>query len=137
MTPNYATRLSGVQCRIDCADYATPPRKALSLASAAPPQAFSQYSTAMASDLPPVVRVALLTPSGRGALAVVGVRGLGVGDLIAQRFTPRSRKPLAEWPDGGVIFGRWGDPEHGEELVVVRLTDWKFIAMAGWRRVRR
>jgi tRNA modification GTPase len=87
-----------------------------------PPQAFSQYSTAMASDLPPVVRVALLTPSGRGALAVVGVRGLGVGDLIAQRFTPRSRKPLAEWPDGGVIFGRWGDPEHGEELVVVRHT---------------
>jgi tRNA modification GTPase len=66
------------------------------------------------------IEITLLTPPGRGALAVVGVAGPGAVDLVARAFTPRGRQPLAGRPDGAIIFGRWGDPERGEELVVVR-----------------
>ncbi len=72
------------------------------------------------TDAASLVRIALLTPPGRGALAVVGVSGPGAIDLLARSFTPRGRQPLAARPDGAIIFGRWGDPERGEELVVVR-----------------
>jgi tRNA modification GTPase len=66
--------------------------------------------------------VTSLTPAGRGALAVVGVAGPGAQDLIARVFSPRGPRPLADRPEGAVVFGRW---EHaagdvGEELVVVR-----------------
>jgi tRNA modification GTPase len=68
------------------------------------------------------VRVALLTPPGRGALAVVGVAGAGAQDVVATLFHPRGGMPLADQPDGAIAFGRWADPERGEELVVVRRT---------------
>jgi tRNA modification GTPase len=68
------------------------------------------------------VRVALLTPPGRGALAVVGVAGAGALDVVAKLFHPRGGMPLADLPDGSIAFGRWADPERGEELVVVRRT---------------
>ncbi len=67
------------------------------------------------------VRVALLTPPGRGALAVVGVAGAGALAVVAKIFHPRGT-PLADRPDGAIAFGRWADPERGEELVVVRRT---------------
>jgi tRNA modification GTPase len=66
------------------------------------------------------VRVALLTPPGRGALAVVGVAGSGALAAVATLFVPRGPASLADRPDGAVVFGRWGDPDRGEELVVVR-----------------
>ncbi|MFN6190863.1 MAG: GTPase [Planctomycetia bacterium] len=66
------------------------------------------------------VRVALLTPPGRGALAVVGVAGAAALHTVAKLFHPRGGAPLASRPDGTIAFGRWADPERGEELVVVR-----------------
>ena len=66
------------------------------------------------------IRVALLTPPGRGALAVVGVAGSNAVAAVAHLFNPRGAVPLAERADGAVVFGRWGDPGRGEELVVVR-----------------
>jgi len=66
------------------------------------------------------LRVALLTPPGRGALAVVGVAGSGGLAAVARLFAPRGPVPLAERADGAVVFGRWGDPGRGEELIVVR-----------------
>lgn len=69
------------------------------------------------------VRVALLTPPGRGALAVVAVAGDGAVDTIAQLFHPSGKFPLAERADGGIAFGRWGDPVGGEELVVVKRSN--------------
>jgi len=69
---------------------------------------------------PAIIRVALLTPPGRGALAVVGVVGSGAVDVLARLFFPRGAVPLAERADGAIVFGRWGDAERGEELVVVR-----------------
>jgi len=72
------------------------------------------------------VRVTLLTPPGRGALAVVGVAGPGAVEAVAAVFTPRGRPPLGERPDGAIVFGRWqgadgaGGVGAGEDLVVVR-----------------
>ncbi len=68
------------------------------------------------------IRVALLTPAGRGALAVVGVAGPGAEAIVSRLFTPRGGRPLASRPDGAIAFGRWGDGAGGagEDLVVVR-----------------
>ncbi len=67
------------------------------------------------------VRVALLTPVGRGALAVVGAAGPGVEQLVARLFSPRGG-PLEGRTDGAIVFGCWtGGPDGpGEELVVIR-----------------
>jgi tRNA modification GTPase len=73
-----------------------------------------------------LLRVALLTPPGRGALAVVGVAGSGALAAVATLFVPRGPALLADRPDGAVVFGRWGDPERGEELVVVRHSAERF-----------
>lgn len=69
-----------------------------------------------------VARVALLTPMGRGALAVVGVAGPSAGQLVTRLFSPRGPRPLADRPDDAVVFGRWENTAGvaGEELVVVR-----------------
>ena len=64
------------------------------------------------------VRAMLLTPSGRGALAVVGVTGPGAVDLVGAQFAPRAAPPLAAQPDGAIVFGTWRST--GEEVVVVR-----------------
>ena len=67
------------------------------------------------------VRVALLTPVGRGALAVVGVAGAGAQPFVARLFSPRGG-PLEERPNGAIAFGRWAGAADGpgEELVIVR-----------------
>jgi tRNA modification GTPase len=65
--------------------------------------------------------VAVLTPAGRGALAVVGVAGPAAGGLVDSLFAPRGGRPVAERSDGSVAFGRWGG-DGGEEVVVVRLA---------------
>lgn len=62
--------------------------------------------------------VALLTPPGRGALAVVGVRGRGAAAVVDAAFLPRSGPPLASRHDRAIAFGSWGPT--GEDVVVVR-----------------
>ncbi|MCX7432588.1 MAG: hypothetical protein NTY17_16615 [Planctomycetia bacterium] len=68
------------------------------------------------------VRVALLTPVGSGALAVVGVAGPGAQACVARLFSPQGPQPLADRPEGAIVFGRWRSAADGpgEELVVVR-----------------
>jgi tRNA modification GTPase len=63
----------------------------------------------------------LLTPVGRGALAVVGVAGPGGQECVARLFSPRG-SPLEGRPQGAIVFGRWTGAAEGpgEELVVVR-----------------
>jgi tRNA modification GTPase len=61
----------------------------------------------------------LLTPPGRSALAVIGVRGAAAEEAIAAHFAPRGKRPIQACPNGSILFGRWGG-EGGEELVVVR-----------------
>jgi len=83
-------------------------------------------SSPVANPPPPAARVALLTPPGRGALAVVGVAGAAACRLAAACFEPRGRVPLEARPAPAICVGRWrGLPcgarcSPGEELVVVR-----------------
>ena len=64
----------------------------------------------------------MLTPPGRGALAVVGVAGSGAVGVIDGLFTPHGGSPVALRPDGAICVGRWQSlvAAAGEELVVVR-----------------
>jgi tRNA modification GTPase len=63
----------------------------------------------------------VLTPEGRGAVATVLVAGPGALGVVERRFRPASGRPLALFPFGQIVFGRWG-AEQGEELVVVCRT---------------
>jgi len=65
--------------------------------------------------------VTLLTPVGRGALAVVGVAGPAAQECVARLFSPRGG-PLQGRAQGAIVFGQWTGAENGpgEELVVVR-----------------
>lgn len=79
-------------------------------------------STAAVEPTPAAAaQVALLTPPGRGALAVVGVAGADAVAAVDRRFESR-RGRVADRPDGAICFGRWrATPDSsGEELVVVR-----------------
>lgn len=73
-------------------------------------------------DEPVSVAVTLLTPPGRGALAVVGLAGRQACALADRLFRPRCGPPLATRPDRSLTVGRWQalPDSAGEELVVVR-----------------
>jgi tRNA modification GTPase len=62
--------------------------------------------------------VTLLTPPGRGALAVVGVWGRGAIDLVNRLFVARGAEAVAERPDGSIALGLWRPT--GEDVVLVR-----------------
>jgi tRNA modification GTPase len=66
--------------------------------------------------------VTVLTPPGRGALAVVGICGPAAAGMIERLFTPRSGRPVGDRVDGTLAVGRWQSDgaTAGEELVVVR-----------------
>ncbi|MFM8291640.1 MAG: GTPase [Planctomycetia bacterium] len=63
--------------------------------------------------------MSILTPPGRGALAVVGVGGAGAARIVDGMFAPRGGRPIAARSDEAIAFGRWGGT-GGEEVVVVR-----------------
>lgn len=67
-----------------------------------------------------LIRVASLTPPGRGALAVVGIAGSGAVALADALFRPRSGRPLAGRSDAAICVGRWPSSSVGEDVVVVR-----------------
>jgi len=64
-------------------------------------------------------RVALLTPVGRGAVAVVAVEGPAAVATVEPFFVAANQKPLSQQPLGRIVFGRWRD-RQGEELIVCR-----------------
>jgi tRNA modification GTPase len=70
------------------------------------------------ATIPARVSVALLTPVGRGALAVVGVWGPEAVASVDRLFMPRGGMPLVEREDGVICFGTWRPT--GEDVVVVR-----------------
>jgi tRNA modification GTPase len=69
-------------------------------------------------------RVALLTPMGRGALAVVGVCGPGATALVDRFFAPRRRRPPPT-DQAAIGVGRWQGHAGGvdEDVVVVWRAD--------------
>jgi len=67
-------------------------------------------------------RATLLTPPGRGALAVVGFAGARACELADRMFRPRRGLPLAARADRSIAVGTWHSRPGaaGEELLVVR-----------------
>ena len=49
-----------------------------------------------------------LTPPGRGAVASLRIEGRGALDLVARHFVARSGRPLADFPPGRIVVGRFG-----------------------------
>jgi tRNA modification GTPase len=66
-----------------------------------------------------------LTPPGRGAVAVVGLRGLNAAKTLAACFHRVSGGAVPAIPPGRIAFGRWRgrSASAGEEVVVARLSD--------------
>jgi tRNA modification GTPase len=62
-----------------------------------------------------------LTPPGRGAVASLRVEGTGALQVVARHFVSISGRPLAEFPPGRIVVGRF-DP-GSEEIVVTRHSD--------------
>lgn len=84
---------------------------------------------------PPGTIVALLTPPGRGALAVVGVRGPEAGRAMEACFRPRGGA-IAGWTVGRLGSGHWraDSPTNTapEEVVVVRTAQgWEIHCHGG------
>ena len=72
----------------------------------------------MANNVP---TAAILTPPGRGAVAVVEL--VGPAGLCDELFAAADGRAASAQPTGRVAFGRWGragDDVPGEELVLVR-----------------
>lgn len=66
-------------------------------------------------------QVAILTPAGRGAVATVSVAGRRATERVAALFRSAAGRPLADFPCGRIVFGRWAAAEAtGEEVVVCR-----------------
>ena len=63
-------------------------------------------------------RVTLLSPAGRGALAVVGVAGNRAVELVARLFVAQGQQPFQDRSVAAICFGRW--IASGEQLIVVR-----------------
>ncbi len=62
----------------------------------------------------------ILTPRGRGAIAVIAVGGPGIAQAVDSCFTPVAGQPLAEI-EHAIIYGIW--KSTGEDLLVVRTGD--------------
>ncbi|QDU91404.1 tRNA modification GTPase MnmE [Pirellulimonas nuda] len=63
--------------------------------------------------------VCVLTPPGRGAVAVVGVAGPRAAEAVDACFLPASGVKVSDQPPGAIRLGRWL-ARDGEELIVVR-----------------
>jgi tRNA modification GTPase len=62
----------------------------------------------------------VLTPPGRGAVAVVAAVGPKALAAVNEHFRAAHGRPLVEQPLDRILFGLWHDGEHREEIVVLR-----------------
>jgi tRNA modification GTPase len=64
--------------------------------------------------------VSVLTPPGRGAVAVVAASGAAAFIAVNACFTPANGRAVGEQPAGRIVFGYWSSGEHREEVIIVR-----------------
>lgn len=69
---------------------------------------------------PTADRASLLTPAGRGAIAVVAATGAAALIAVDAHFRAANRLPLRDQPINRIVFGRWTSAGHHEEVVVCR-----------------
>ncbi len=65
--------------------------------------------------------VCVLTPEGRGAVAVVAVEGDGAVMAVDRYFEATNNRKLGDQPVGQIVYGHWGGL-GGEDLIVSRRT---------------
>jgi tRNA modification GTPase len=65
-------------------------------------------------------RVSVLTPPGRGAIAVVAASGPKALAAIDAAFQAANGRRLVEQPVDRIVFGHWTSGAHREEVVVLR-----------------
>jgi tRNA modification GTPase len=66
--------------------------------------------------------VTILTPQGRGAVAVIVVEGPMAVELVEQFFWPKGSTRLVDLPCGRIVYGRWGS-EPAEDVIACRRSD--------------
>lgn len=67
-------------------------------------------------------RACVLTPRGRGAVAVVAVEGPDAVAAVDRCFRAANKKALVDQPIGRIVYGHWGGSD-GEDLVVCRCSE--------------
>lgn len=80
-------------------------------------------------------QIAVLTPPGSAAIAVVAVRGPGAWNAIQRRFRLGNGKALNGPPSNRFRFGRFGDDVSDEVLLISHRDDCFEIHCHGGRRV--
>ncbi len=71
-------------------------------------------------------RASVLTPRGRGAVAVVAAEGPAAIAAVDAHFRAANGRPIAEQPIGRVAFGHWHSGEgQREEVIVCRCDPWR------------
>ncbi len=71
-------------------------------------------------------RFCVLTPSGRGAVAVVTVEGKEAVAFVGRYFQAANQRKLNSQPLGRIVYGHWGGhwgERDGEDLVVCRRNE--------------
>jgi tRNA modification GTPase len=63
--------------------------------------------------------VAILTPTGRGAVAVIAVEGPQAGRFVEQFFQTQKLPSFSQRPVGRIVYGRWSS-EPAEDVIVCR-----------------
>jgi tRNA modification GTPase len=69
---------------------------------------------------PPSGRTSVLTPAGRGAVAVVAAAGLAALKAVDASFTAANGRPLSQQPRDRIVFGHWGAGDRREEVLLLR-----------------
>ncbi|MGC4005894.1 MAG: 50S ribosome-binding GTPase [Pirellulales bacterium] len=90
----------------------------------------------MTSSLEPrtsdIARATLLTPQGRGAVAVVRLSSESGCDALTAHFLPASGRPWQAPIDGRICYGRWRGAHGVEDVVVARRgDDWEICCHGG------
>ena len=67
---------------------------------------------------------AVITPPGRGAVAVVVVNGPNVDHALESLFSSASHRRLADHPSQQIFYGYWNST--GEDVVLVRINHHRF-----------
>jgi tRNA modification GTPase len=81
-----------------------------------------------------VTEFAVLTPLGRGAVAVLALRGTGVTETLGRYFHPASGKSIAQCIPRRIYYGRWqrDADQPAEDVVLTRLdTHWELCCHGG------
>jgi len=71
----------------------------------------------------PANRACVLTPAGRGAVAVVAAAGPAAAKVVDACFRAANGRRLHEQPADRIVFGHWESGDHREEVIVVRGGD--------------